>query len=534
MAPKTPRANKLHVTSKPFDVAFIGSGIASSFTLINLLRGLLEQPVDTTLEIAVIEKYPEFFSGIPYGERSGNTALLITSLEDFLPEPELSKFIDWLNVRKEELLDRFIKEGGNLSQQWMDNHKGEIAENSWKKIFVPRRFFGIYISEKVSETIREVEAAGLANIHLIQEEISDIERKQDFYHLVGNTHALNAKRIVLGIGSPPTKPIWDNSEFDGSGESLLIPELYQPGLNDRIEQVKEFVENSGRSDLKVLIIGANASALEILYKLNDVEAIGSNVDKFYFLSSLGLIPDSRKDSEALGAFSPKHTLGLAGRTSLTASEIAEAVYKDLDIAEENDIRAATTLGPVSKAFGDLLGLLGPEELREFACKHGNEIGRRQRCAGAHYAGVSEALRKDGRFEHLAGRYLELVPAQTGGVHLKFREKGSAEERVHPDKLDIVINCIGGSTLNSGNITALYENLIAKQFCQPNDSMRGFQVNENFEASEDFFVTGPLLAGNVIEGRPLWHLEHCGRIIWSSQLLGALLCRKLSEKSIYSP
>ena len=143
------------------------------------------------------------------------------------------------------------------------------------------------------------------------------------------------------------------------------------------------------------------------------------------------------------------------------------------------------------------------------------------------------LKAEGRFEHLAGRYLSLEEGQNGGLFLRYRERDSAKEHVHSDPLDIVINCIGGSLLSNGPIDSLYDNLISKKFCEPNDSLRGFHVNQDFETNDDFFVTGPLLAGNVIKGRPLWHLEHCGRIIWSSQLLGELLCRKLSDNSIYS-
>jgi hypothetical protein len=32
----------------------------------------------------------------------------------------------------------------------------------------------------------------------------------------------------------------------------------------------------------------------------------------------------------------------------------------------------------------------------------------------------------------------------------------------------------------------------------------------------------LLAGNVIENNAVWHVEHCGRILWTSGLLSEKL------------
>ena len=58
----------------------------------------------------------------------------------------------------------------------------------------------------------------------------------------------------------------------------------------------------------------------------------------------------------------------------------------------------------------------------------------------------------------------------------------------------------------------------KEYCKPNDSKIGFEVNQQLEASENLHIIGPLLAGNVFEGKAVWHVEHCGRIIWLSQML----------------
>jgi uncharacterized NAD(P)/FAD-binding protein YdhS len=78
--------------------------------------------------------------------------------------------------------------------------------------------------------------------------------------------------------------------------------------------------------------------------------------------------------------------------------------------------------------------------------------------------------------------------------------------------------VGSTNLANKNIPELLKNLIEKGYCKPNDSKIGFEVNELLEASDNLHIVGPLLAGNVFDGKAVWHVEHCGRIIWLSQVL----------------
>jgi len=47
-----------------------------------------------------------------------------------------------------------------------------------------------------------------------------------------------------------------------------------------------------------------------------------------------------------------------------------------------------------------------------------------------------------------------------------------------------------------------------------------------EAARGLFALGPLLAGNVISGMPVWHLEHCGRISVFAENLAKELASQL--------
>jgi hypothetical protein len=43
--------------------------------------------------------------------------------------------------------------------------------------------------------------------------------------------------------------------------------------------------------------------------------------------------------------------------------------------------------------------------------------------------------------------------------------------------------------------------------------------------------GPLLAGNVINGSPVWHMEHCGRISTFGSALGPRLAGALVAEAL---
>lgn len=72
-----------------YDLAIVGSGISCAYTSIHYLtllenRSTAESKEFQTVKIAVLDKSEEFWTGIPYGSRSGKQSLIITPLKEFL------------------------------------------------------------------------------------------------------------------------------------------------------------------------------------------------------------------------------------------------------------------------------------------------------------------------------------------------------------------------------------------------------------------------------------------------------------------
>ncbi|MBS9462209.1 FAD/NAD(P)-binding protein [Flagellimonas sp. 389] len=509
-----------------YDMGFIGSGISTAFTLLRFIEKLEDVKIDKPIKIAVIEKSKDFYMGLPYGLRSGFSSLLITSLEDFLPQPELEIFIAWLSKNKSWLLEEFKKDGGTLSKEWLKNHKEEIDNNQWKRLFIPRRFFGEYIKGKVLAQIEKGESMKIIKVDHISMSVVNVVENEDSYQVISDEKRVRCKKVILAIGSPPPRKIWatDFSKSDESKELGLFSNPYAKGINSTLDEIDTFLSKRKTLRTNVLIIGANASALEMLYKINDNPGRAGRIDKFYFMSTLGMVPDSVVDEAKKEKFSPYNLFSLQNSKNLTAEQIVKAAFADLDVAEDMDLGAATTVKPISEAFAKLLGSLDNNELENFACFAGNEIGRRQRCAGQHYSNTVSNLKKEGRFEHIAGRFIDLVKQVDGTFKFRYLKTDTRKEELHDDSINIVINCIGSELLDNENISTLYKNLMNSGLCTPNKSYRGFYVNNEFEAVPNFHILGPLLAGNLIDGKAVWHVEHCGRIVWLSNLLS----KKLSD------
>ncbi|MBL7474054.1 NeuD/PglB/VioB family sugar acetyltransferase [Robertkochia sediminum] len=500
-----------------FDLAFIGAGISTAFTLLNYLQ---RNPIDKTpVKIAVIDKNDEFFTGIPYGKRSGESTLLLSPLSDFLPEKELNRFVEWLKVNKDWLLKRLQDHGGIRTHEWMVNNQKKLDAGKWKSLHIPRVFFGYYIQERLQNAIREAENHRRAEIVLLKENITRLEKIGSNFVLTGESGILHSKRVILGIGAP--RKIRLNTVFESSQlstQSLVISNPYEKGMDHTIKSILRFASKTRKSKPRVVLLGANASALELLYKMTDLQGIDSRIEKYYLLSTHGITPNTLENNHRYITFTPKHTLALKSVKQLTAKIIAQAVNKDLTDAEALDIDHAISGEPISRAFKPLIQKLTPEEKEKFACYYGDEIGRRQRIAGCHYNNALENLKKEGRLEHIRGNFETLL--NTGYHPVSVQYTTSIDDRSESESIsaDIVINCLGAIKLTDPQVPEIIQNMVASGKASINPSQRGIRVNQNLESAPGIHIIGPLLTGNVIDGNPIWHAEHCGRVIELTEVL----------------
>jgi uncharacterized NAD(P)/FAD-binding protein YdhS len=519
-------------TSTTYDIAFIGSGLSSSFTMLRLLEGHLQHAAPRRLELAVIEQSGEFFTGIPYGRRSGATSLTITPLNEFLPAAELERFLAWLVENRTLALDLVAAAGGLRSTEWLARARKAVDEGTCGNLHVPRYLFGRYLTARVNTLLAQAKERGVAGCTLVPAEVTAVERTDHGYTISvdrpsssGDDASLASKqlvsqRVVVGIGMPPTKKL-----FPGvgptAGRALLIDDPYLPDIDETLRRIEAHVLASGdRPD--ILVIGANAGCLEMLYHLSNVAGIHAKAPRIHVLSPQGRLPERYKALEA-PRFVPTHLQALAEKAAVTAKDILDAARLDVAAAKRAEHGISDSLPTISRGVGALLGSLNAQEKLAFATFPGVEIGRLQRRAGDEYCDVVDDLAAAGRLEIVAGVFVGITTAADGTAMVSYVDSTSKEEKTFERSMSVVVNCSGASGVRLPSTSRLIDSLLRTGLFRATESSGGFVVNDRMEACDGLYVNGPLLSGNVVADRPIWHVEHCGRIInFSTTLAGHLL------------
>jgi len=501
-----------------YDLVFVGSGLSSSYTLVQLLDQIGADSMDRPLRVAVIEKADHFFTGIPYGDRSGATSLVITPVKEFLPSPEREDFMAWFARNQNRVLADIEAKEGALSRKLLEHSKEAISAGDCSEFHIPRYVFGIYLSEKMRSKLDDAKREGRLDCRMIQGEVIDIQRGGDGYSLeFRDGGAVSGRLVVLALGTAPNRTIFDEHDLSSS-QACLIEDPYLPGMETTLQRIQEFLYRPGaRERPHVLLVGANAACLEMLYNLNDRPALQRHGLSFHVMAPQGKLPD-RFQQIGMPRLETVHLNALKDETDLSAEAILEAVKADLATAEKLSLGISDTLPKVSQAVGTLLAKLNLEEKKAFVRDVGIEIGRLQRRAGDEYSDIADDLQRRGRLEIVAGRFAGLADRHADGVEVVFEAGGDGKRRSLATPIDVVVNCTGSAGMNRPNASPLIEALLASDLCKANDSGFGFVVNDRMEAADDLFVIGPLLAGNVVQNLSIWHVEHCGRIIEFSKKL----------------
>jgi uncharacterized NAD(P)/FAD-binding protein YdhS len=500
------------------DVLFVGGGVSSSYTLLALLDELAQRPPSRPVRTVVVEQTRAEYGGVPYGSRSGSVSLIITSLQDFLPDAERLPFIEWLSENKAALLDEISQAPGPNTQRWLTDHAAAIACDDWAPLYVPRMFFGRYIDQRVRGAVTSAEAAGIVEHQIVHAEVTKVERVGNAYSVTSSDSSASwtTTSIVLGIGSMPLQQRFDGLQI---ADVALIDDLYVPNLATNVERVRQAVARIARP--KILVLGSNASALETLYVLNDVDDPAMASAEFIVMSPGGAFPErTTPPTPGVQVATPELDRLGAHDAAFSAEELYLGARRDLASISAAGQTVTESLPVTSPAIGRAVSKLDPDEKRKFAERWGVELGKHQRRAGVEYSQNVEQLRAAGRLAMLPAAFDSIAESTSEGVRVRYYRTG---ELVTSDQAyAAVINCAGFSSTAQPTRSTLVTDLIASGLCVPVSTGCGVEVNDQMEAAPNLFVMGPLLAGNVVNNMAIWHVEHCGRIAQFSKGLARIV------------
>ena len=186
---------------------------------------------------------------------------------------------------------------------------------------------------------------------------------------------------MLGVGIPKIRALGMTDKI--RGDILFFNDPYIPDIGSSLEKIDNYILR--KKSPKVLIVGANASSLELNYHITNLNSFNiSNDISITVLSPQGKLPDlfmkdknSNFTAENLGSLR-------ASDLEITADLILDNFKKDLELSVKNKYDISDTLPVFTSHVGSLLKRLSKEEKHSFCNFHGDEIGRLQRRAGIEY------------------------------------------------------------------------------------------------------------------------------------------------------
>lgn len=525
-------------SGKYYDLAVIGAGISSAYTIIHYISLLEQQALNGAKELSqvqpvkilVTEKSGEFWTGIPYGSRSGRTSLLISPLKEFIPQQlEREHFVEWLNTNRSSVFDPQEYNKGELSRKWLQENESAMSQGLWDDLFIPRHVFGVYLKERLSNLLQTATAKGLIEIDLLTADVLDVQNVRDTYRVdvaVANEDDTYfwAKKVVIAIGSPPNVAFERDDANDLDREICYIDNMYEPSLDFNIDRICKSLQQSDRqSNRQVLIVGSNAGTLDALYSLNNSKLATSLIDKFTILSPNAAFPHRISREIVCVNYTPKHLVALVATESFTAKQILEAVMQDVAWATAQNINISDIYGDISKVVIQALGQLSFGEQKQFVSRYAVEIGKLQRRAGGEYLDVIDDLISQQKLEFLKGKFVKYSPLTARSASCEYIDSEDSQQKVYDAPIDVIINCAGFQDVTKSS-SVLIQNLIRREIFVANDSHRGFVIDKNFEStsSKNCYLMGPLVAGNIDGNFKVWHAESCQRIISLSQTLADVL------------
>ena len=501
-----------------FDIALVGSGLAGTYGLIRIVEGLLDSPPVAALRLVSIDREGEFHAGVPYGRRSGTNAFTITALKSFMPLPERERLTAWLTSNRDWMFEEFRANGGELSSAWLDRHRGEIEAGQWDELYLPRYLVGRYLHDRVREVLAQAEVAGLAHHTYVSGEATDVEVTNGGYKIHGTfgQSVLRSRKVVLAVGMPAAQRFAFDAR-SGDNEVCLIDDPYDPGVSMAMSRIEECIA-TGQGSADVLILGGNASALEMIFRLRDNDRIRPRLGRIWVASPSGVLPRRLLPPDPTVAFEPTHMLGLLEADCPTARAVHDAMRDDIEEGARRGVPIADTLAPIFGQLGAMLGRLDRGEKEAFATTWGLKLVRFQRRAGTEFSDMIESLTAQGHLRVLPMAFVAVGCRSEEGITFRYRTDDDASIREHPVKVRVIVNCTGSAALDRGGSIGLIDALATRGLVRMNGSGRGVVVDDRLQANADLFVLGPLMSGNVIGNAPVWHMEDCGRIISYADLL----------------
>ena len=327
-----------------------------------------------------------------------------------------------------------------------------------------------------------------------------------------NTFFVNAGKIVLSIGSAPEAQLTD--AFDHNNGVTYINKIYYPSMDDNISLFRSKLASLSTDQRNILIVGTNASTIELLYIIANTPAVLQVVNNITLLSVSGRLP-AQISYKQNNAQVDTNLIELAKNGSYNIEMLVDAASKDIASIAGADV----SVPDVDIIIGHTLSLLNSlseNDKKLFYGIHGVQLAKIFRRSGTDYKTASNTLTRSGKLHVLKGK-LVAIDAEDGTAKLTYTDTVAGEDIKLKQPFKIVINNTGAEDLLLSP-SPLIQSLINNIHAKVNYSGKAFEVDEKLRAAPNLYIIGPLVGGNYNKLLRFWHLENASRILYLAPYL----------------
>lgn len=270
------------------DIAVIGAGLSGARVLVELAERLARDdasPARLPIRVVAFDKTGEFARGIGYGAQSDRGALLIDTLEQSRCPP----FSAWLQARPQEL-HRLADSQHADDRAWWIQNKSALAAHRFDELYLPRHVFGQFSESVFTQAMAQAARLNLMQVQLRTDEVVELRRlPAGNYRVVTQTGQIESRLVVLAVGSIPRRDQFLPQRDASSDHSYLTDEVHCGSFQLR-GAFDRFLEREPAGSIRLVIIGAAASAVESLHCAMNHPRLSERIVNAITLSPSGVLP----------------------------------------------------------------------------------------------------------------------------------------------------------------------------------------------------------------------------------------------------
>lgn len=498
------------------DLAIVGGGVSGSLSLVHFIHGLHAErkTMRKPLRIILFDGDGQFGAGLAYGTRSGAGALLISPLKGAVPEAASAELFRFLLAYREQWTAEL--EQDPINRVWLSRHRAAVDAGRFEDLYLPRMLLKAFFRKKLDDAVQIAADQNIADIQFITATVRKIIREDTGFAVQYSSDTalscVHSRRVLLAAGLIPPPPRTGFPKRDD-----IIGNIYAPSLPENVQRLTS-IFSTGKASGRLVLVGSNAAALEMLYHIRHTKALRKSVTAISMISTSGRLPDLWREPFQTPTDFPQLAALQRDHRDKNADDVIAAALADIVHVRKMGYLTVDFSRPLLERVFSCLAKMPYTDQRNFMERYSQQIIRQVgNVAGADYLDAAHELVADGTLQLIRGRYRQTQCPAGGEPEIEYQ--AAEDGKFSYVSASAVVLCTGYPALQ---LTA--DPLITQLYTDPtcgmriNQGGRGFDVDDHFQAVPGFFVLGSLLSGICNAYGAYFDLENTARLWMLSELV----------------